>query len=88
MVAALIVEGDALHVAAYSRREAATIIAESEKGFRKLNYEVTNREIGQWDRELQTYFSDCWGKAMDGITPEKGVWYTDRWDSKPKRIWP
>lgn len=44
-------------------------------------------------RELNTYWSaGCWGTPMEGITPEKGVWFIHRKDEnkiprvKPRRL--
>lgn len=37
-------------------------------------------------RRLKTYGSECWGSAMEGITPEVGVWFkTPRWSGKIAR---
>jgi hypothetical protein len=44
-------------------------------------------------RELSTYWTKgCWGLAMEGITPEKGVWFVSKEDEnaiprvKPRRL--
>jgi hypothetical protein len=34
----------------------------------------TGGNINSWNRELDIYWSKCWGNSMDGITPEVGVW--------------
>lgn len=49
------------YVAARSRADARRVIAE-----------YCGRDPG--DHELKTYWSPCWGNAMDGITPERGLW--------------
>ena len=36
--------------------------------------------------ELRDYFGKCWGNAMDGITPERGVWKVLGYHGKPERI--
>ena len=64
------------YVCAYSRAHAVRLINEA-SGQNAVN-----------DNELKVYWSEgCWGKAMDGITPEIGVWTTQEiWSEKPKRI--
>ena len=42
-------------------------------------------------REFTTYYSECWGIHMEGVTPEIGVWYDGKGPGghnlgKPKRI--
>jgi hypothetical protein len=49
------------YVCAYSVSDAVKLM--NELGVRMTAYEI------------KTYFSDgCWGNAMDGITPERGLW--------------
>lgn len=38
--------------------------------------------------ELNVYFAKgCWGNRMEGITPERGIWYTENSpEEKPKRL--
>lgn len=39
------------------------------------------------DGELRTYFSECWGTDMAGITPERGIWLiNDRAKAAPVRL--
>jgi hypothetical protein len=37
-------------------------------------------------RELNMYWSPTWGNAMNGITPEIGVWFQRSHDEKPRKI--
>ncbi len=78
--------GDSIYVAACSRREAARLLAMAANVQGNFQREVDDRDIGIWDRELKTYFSECWGNAMDGITPEKGVWYQEKYTSIPIKL--
>lgn len=48
-------------VAAYSRAEARRII-----------FQYLGRDIG--DGEIRDYWSNCWGKEMAHVTPERGLW--------------
>jgi hypothetical protein len=64
------------YVAAYSTADAVRLIEEYNGG---------------WPRaasELRTYWSKgTWGRAMDGITPERGIWITTEFsDEKPRRL--
>ena len=55
-------EGGNAYVAAYSRADVRRVIEE-----------YTGYKPG--DTEIREYWSpDCWGNAMDGITPERGLW--------------
>lgn len=41
--------------------------------------------------EIRDYWhAGCWGKCMDGIEPERGIWIQfERFgDGKPRRVWP
>lgn len=51
-----------LYVAAYSQKDAIAAVAEV---FPDARFTL---------RELQTYFSPCWGSSMDGAERERGVW--------------
>jgi hypothetical protein len=64
------------YVAAHSTADAVRLIEEYNGG---------------WPRaasELRTYWSKgTWGRAMDGITPERGIWIaTEFSDEKPRRL--
>jgi hypothetical protein len=71
-----------LYLAAYSRADAARLLVEA--------YPYTT--VGQGIPELKNYFVEgCWGKTMDGITPERGVWITRNGyetNQVPERIYP
>lgn len=52
------------YVCAYSRADAARVIEEY-LGYKPLGI----------DNEIKVYWSDgCWGRTMDGIEPERGLW--------------
>jgi hypothetical protein len=36
--------------------------------------------------EVRNYWSSCWGKPMQGIEPERGIWLAAGYSSKPERI--
>lgn len=39
------------------------------------------------DNELKTFWTDCWGKDMEGIVPERGLWFKYGYDpEKPVKI--
>ncbi len=45
------------------------------------------RANGQWQREMRDYFSEgCWGIHMNGVTPERGVWYSAKDNEPPERV--
>lgn len=54
--------GETGYVAAYSRADAVRVINEA------LGHKAVS------DHELKTYWHEgCWGDAMEGITPERGL---------------
>ena len=75
--------GGHLYVAAHSVRDAVD-----------LANEAYRRKKGLTDRpditavtahEVKIYWhKDCWGNAMEGITPERGVWRTEQSYGKEK----
>jgi hypothetical protein len=40
--------------------------------------------------ELNCYFANCWGRPMDGVCPERGVWITRHrhYTETPRRLKP
>lgn len=61
-----------LYIAAYSQADAVAVVTEV---FPKARFTLY---------EIQVYFSNCWGNAMEGVEPERGVWVqTD--SNKPER---
>jgi hypothetical protein len=54
-------KGTHLYVAAYSAADA-----------RRLCLELGYADPGA--NEVKKYWSPCWGNAMEGITPERGIW--------------
>lgn len=59
------VERPDLHVylAAHSAADAVRMIEEYNGGWPKARNEIA-----------QYFHKDCWGNAMEGITPERGMW--------------
>jgi hypothetical protein len=67
---------DAPHafVCAYSRADARRVIAE-----------YTGYEPG--DAEIRDYWSEgAWGKSMEGVEPERGLWLQFDSNEKPVRV--
>jgi hypothetical protein len=69
--------GQTIYIGAYSVADACRICAA-----------ITNTEPSRWRNEINVYFSKgCWGRHMDGITPERGAWITsDHGNDKPVRV--
>jgi hypothetical protein len=52
----------------------------------RLINEVAGRNVANY-REANEYWNKgCWGNAMDGVQQEIGVWTTQEYNDKPKRI--
>ena len=65
-----------IYVAAYSREDAVRVVTE-----------VLGREPRGIRGEIKDYWFDgCWGRAMDGITPERGAWVCDEPNGRPVRL--
>ncbi|WP_432262901.1 hypothetical protein [Cupriavidus sp. TMH.W2] len=39
------------------------------------------------DHEIKVYFSEAWGRAMDGVTPERGLWLQFERGTPPVKVW-
>lgn len=66
-----------IYVCGYSRADCIRILNELSGSSRGM----TN--------EFNVYFNKgCWGNTMEGITPERGAWVTDKNYGSPKRIYP
>jgi hypothetical protein len=64
-----------VYVAAYSKADADRLLQQASG----IPHSFMN--------EINVYFSKgCWGNAMDGITPERGVWVTDNWGDNRERL--
>jgi hypothetical protein len=64
-----------IYVAGYSKTDCINILEEL------AGYSMTT--------EMNKYFNKgCWGKTMEGITPERGAWVTTSNDRNPKRVYP
>lgn len=60
-----------LYAAAYSRAD-----------LRRLIKEYCGNDPG--DNELKTYFTEgAWGRNMEGVTPERGLWLKVGYGSEP-----
>lgn len=78
-----------IYVAARSRNDAARILSEAFDSVGIRSESDLKFYMGRWNREIAVYFSpNCWGNAMDGIAPERGVWVTKGATGKPERVWP
>jgi hypothetical protein len=66
-----------MYIAAYSVEDAVRLLTE-----------LHGHEPRGIRAEIRNYWSpNCWGIVMDGITPERGIWVTDKDnDMKPKRL--
>ena len=51
-----------IYAAAYSRADLRRLIAEY-------------CGMTPSDNELKTYWSECWGIDMEGVVPERGLWF-------------
>jgi len=83
--------GDHFYIAAHSVQDAARLMAEANNKIHKSNIYNFSFLVNRNARIIREYFSEgCWGNAMDGITPERGVWYapaiTGGHEGKPERI--
>ena len=82
--------GAHVYIAAYSLREAARLLEETRKKVFNVAYELNDMLINRNSIEIRDYFSEgCWGNPMEGVTPERGVWYAPALGSgqsgKPER---
>jgi len=67
-----------IYVAAYSVRDAVDVANEA---YRKVKGYTDRPDIRPFTaNEVRVYWhKGCWGRSMDGIEPERGVW----WQEKP-----
>lgn len=77
-----------LYIAAYSLKDAVDLV---NAAYRKINGYEDRLDIHPTTIcEAQKYWhKDCWGVPMNGVTPERGVWWTKEkfgQESKPERI--
>lgn len=66
----------------------AYICATSRADARRIVKAYTGRDRLS-DHELKTYFAEgLWGNAMDGVTPERGLWLCfGQTPNKPVKVW-
>ena len=74
-----------LYVAAFSQKDACDLVNEA---YRKEKGYVDRSDIAPYSlNEVRNYWHpNCWGTAMDGITPERGVWLVDDGSKVPRRV--
>jgi len=65
--------GTDLYVCAYSVKDAAELASEA---YRKVRGHTDRPDIKVvTEHEVRNYWNPgCWGNAMDGVEPERGVW--------------
>lgn len=76
--------GGHLYVAAYSQQDAVNLM---NLAYRRMRGYPDDADQGSTTlNTLQVYWSKgCWGNRMEGITPERGVWWTENdWGPKCK----
>lgn len=72
------VSGQHLYVAAPTKKDACYMLTMLYRGSESY-----------WAKELSVYWDEgCWGTAMEGIAPERGVWMNKDSDKKPVRLYP
>ena len=83
--------GGHVFVCAHSVKDAAELICEA---YKKIKGYVDRPDIKiVSEGEIRTYYSaGCWGNSMEGVVPERGVWwiksngYGRPVDGKPERV--
>lgn len=76
------------YVCAHSRAHASRIASEAYRIIKGLKSRTDVGDIVTVN-EIKDYWSEgCWGNAMNGITPEIGVWHSKGYPEKPVRIYP
>ncbi len=76
-----------IYIAAHSRAEAARLYLDVYKKVKNFEWNYDKKDIERQCRYMKDYFhDDCWGNAMDGITPELGLWHSADGREKPIRI--
>lgn len=77
-----------LYVGAYSQKDAVAIANEAYRKIKGLEDRPDINPISL--SEVRDYWSPgCWGISMDGVTPERGVWWSKQrtfGEEKPVRI--
>jgi hypothetical protein len=68
-------QGGHLYVAATSVKDACNLVNEA---YRKLKGYVDRPDIKILNLSYfnKYWVTGCWGKSMDGVVPERGVWWT------------
>ena len=66
--------GSHVYICANSRADAGRLLVE---------YGASSRGI---DKYIKDYYSECWGNAMQGITPERGLWVVPFRSAEPSRV--
>jgi len=75
--------GGHLYVAAHSVKDVCDLVNEA---YRNLKGYKDSPDIKPFNPSyISKYWSpNCWGNAMDGITPERGVWWTPKENGSKK----
>ena len=71
---------DRINICAYSRADAIRLIEE-----------YTGYKTRSLNSEIKDYWSECWGRDMNGITPERGIWFSNGYGKKrikPHKVFP
>jgi len=77
--------GGHLYVAAYSIKDAAELASAA---YRKIKGLENRPDIKMTTiSEINVYWhKGCWGNNMNGISPERGVWWTEKEYGTPKPV--
>ena len=68
--------GGHLYIAAYSVADAARLYYAAMNKILGIAPPMNKLDIARISREIKVYFNpNCWGKSMNGITPERGIWH-------------
>lgn len=81
--------GEHLYIGAKNRSHAARLMYDAYYAFHpELNKRpIDDLSFGRNCREIKDYFHEgAWGNSMEGIEPEIGVWYQEKWNDKPRRL--
>jgi hypothetical protein len=74
-----------LYVAAYSQQDAVNLINQTYRKLKKLEDRLDVNPCGL--SEIRNYYSkNCWGNAMDGVTPERGIWRVSEREGNSSRV--
>ena len=83
--------GDHLYIGAYSVADASRLMTEAYAKLlwtREMDADEKKFYTGRFSRDVKEYFSKgSWGTSMEGVNPERGVWYAEKgYLVKPVRL--